>query len=35
MNLAKKILVKIKKNWQLKLLALGLAIVVWFYSTYR
>lgn len=35
MNIIKKIWTKIKKNWQLKLLALGLAVVVWFYATYR
>jgi hypothetical protein len=35
MNIVKRILVKIKKNWQLKLLALGLAVVVWFYAIYR
>lgn len=35
MNIVKKVMTKIKKNWQLKLLALGLAVVVWFYAIYR
>ena|GEM_PF-1349655 len=35
MNIVKKVLTGIKKNWQLKLLALGLAVVVWFHAVYR
>ena len=31
----KSILNKIKRNWHLKLLALGLALVVWLYVIYR
>jgi len=31
----KNLLQKIKRNWHLKLLALGLAIAVWLYVIYR
>jgi hypothetical protein len=31
----KKILKRIKHNWQLRLLALGLAVAVWLYISYR
>ena len=35
MNKINRITIKIRKNWQLKLLALGLAVAVWFYAIYR